>query len=303
MTRLAFTIVDVFTSQRFGGNPLAVVTGADGLSAATMQRIAREFNFSESTFVSAPPADSAAAFTVRIFTPTREVPFAGHPNVGTAAVLAETGVFGDIGAGLDVVFDERAGRVPLRIESRGAGTWCELEAPETLSLGATWPAEQLATILGLAPDDVVTDGHPPQEASVGLPFLMVELASAEALARAKVDTAAIDAALVAGMNTDIHCYVRLDPDGDCERLDTRMFAPHDGVPEDPATGSANCALVGLLTALDARDALDARWSITQGVVMGRPSALEARTEKRGGAVTRVWIGGYSVRFAQGTLEA
>ena len=121
MAEFQFVIVDVFTSQRFGGNPLAVLPDATGLDAATMQRIAREFNFSESTFVTPAPAGSDAVRTVRIFTPTREVPFAGHPNVGTAAVLAAAGAFGDIGDGIDIVFDERAGRVPVRVEERPEG--------------------------------------------------------------------------------------------------------------------------------------------------------------------------------------
>ena len=193
--------------------------------------------------------------------------------------------------------------MPVRIESRPGGTWCELEAPEPFSRGAEWPAARLATILGLAESDIATAAHPPVEASVGLPFLIVELASPEALERAKVDMAAIDAALADGMNTDVHCYVRLPDAAGAARLDTRMFAPHDGVPEDPATGSANCALAGLLSALDTRESADFAWEISQGVVMGRPSALAARTEKRDGEVTRVKIGGYSVRFAQGTLEA
>ena len=134
---------------------------------------------------------------------------------------------------------------------------------------------------------------------MGLPFLMVELADADALARARIDAAALDVAVAAGMCADIHCYVRTDD----ETIDARMFAPHDGVPEDPATGSANCALVALLTALDSRAGGAFRWRITQGVAMGRPSVLEARTEKRDRAVVGVWIGGYSAAFAEGTLEA
>ena len=134
---------------------------------------------------------------------------------------------------------------------------------------------------------------------MGLPFLMVELADADALARARIDAAALDAAVAEGLCADIHCYVRVDD----AAIDARMFAPLDGVPEDPATGSANCALVGLLTARDPRASGRFRWRITQGVAMGRPSVLDARTEKRDGALAGVWIGGYSAAFAEGTLEA
>ena len=293
-----YFIVDVFTARRFGGNPLAVVPDASGLGAADMQRIAREFNFSETTFVLPPPAGSTADFEVRIFTPTREVPFAGHPNVGTAFALAQDGMLGDIGDGIDVVFAERAGDVPVRIvPGSESGQWCELRAPQALQIGEPVDAGAVATVLGLDPADIRTATHPPRVASVGLEFLMVEMASAQALARARIDGAALQAAADDGLCADIHCYVR-----DGSTIDARMFAPLDGVPEDPATGSANCALVALLCELDGRQDGHFDWQITQGVLMGRASRLDARTEKRDGHVCGVWIGGNSVLFAEGSLS-
>lgn len=292
-----YFIVDVFSDQQFGGNPLAVLPEASGLTAGQMQQIAREFNFSESTFVLPPPPDSDSDFEVRIFTPTREVPFAGHPNVGTAFALAQDGVFGEIDTAREIIFSEQAGDVPVRIVPvQDGGFWCELRAPQPLQIGPPVDAALLAGILSLDLADIRVDRHPPRNASVGLEFLMVELTSVDALARARLNGALLEDAAGDGLCPDIHCYVR-----DGQTIDARMFAPLDGVPEDPATGSANCALVALLTTLAAEDG-EYTWQITQGVIMGRPSRLDARTQKHAGEVTGVWIGGQSVLFAEGSLS-
>ncbi|MGH8676069.1 MAG: PhzF family phenazine biosynthesis protein, partial [Burkholderiales bacterium] len=152
---------DVFTETRFGGNPLAVLPQADGLSDPQMQQIAREFNFSETTFVFPPKAGHTRH--VRIFTPAREVPFAGHPNVGTAFVLASAGEFGPIGSALTVTFEEEAGLVPITIyAAQGKIARCELAAPQRVSLGKTIAAEVVAAAVSLAAEDIVTATHPPQ---------------------------------------------------------------------------------------------------------------------------------------------
>jgi len=289
---------DVFTDEIFGGNPLAVLPDARGLSDAQMQRIAREFNFSETTFVL--PAEQGNTRRVRIFTPSIEVPFAGHPNVGTAFALAISGELGPIAAARTVVFEEKAGLVPITIERRAGGSIaCELSAPERLSLGKSIPAELAAAALSLDARDVTTSVHPPTAFSVGLPFLFVELASREALARARSDAAALDAVVASGAPADIHLYVRSGDDFD---LRARMFAPRDGVPEDPATGSANVALAAALAHFDAKRDGSYRWRIAQGVEMGRPSVLEARVEKKGGAVVEAKIGGTSVLVAEGMIQ-
>ena len=289
---------DVFTDAIFGGNPLAVLPDARGLSDAQMQRIAREFNFSETSFVL--PPESGNTRRVRIFTPSIEVPFAGHPNVGTAFALAISGELGPLAGARSVVFEEKAGLVPITIERRpGGAIFCELSAPAPLSVGKSVSAATLAAAVSLDVRDVATAVHAPSAFSVGLPFLFAELVSRDALARARTDPAGVDALAVAGVPADVHLYVRSGDDFD---LRTRMFAPKDGVPEDPATGSANVALAAALAHFDAKGSGSFRFKIAQGVEMGRPSVLEARVEKQGGAVTEARIGGTSVLVAEGWME-
>ena len=296
--RYRYLHCDVFTDTIFGGNPLAVLPDARGLSDVQMQKIAREFNFSETTFVL--PAERGNTRRVRIFTPSIEVPFAGHPNVGTAFALAVSGELGPLAGARTVVFEEKAGLVPITIERRSGGAIaCELSAPEPLSVGKSVPAAVLAAAVSLDPREVATVVHAPTAFSVGLPFLFAELVSREALARARSDPAGVDALVAAGVPADVHLYVR---SGDEFDLRTRMFAPKDGVPEDPATGSANVALAAALAHLDAKTEGSFRFRIAQGVEMGRPSVLEARVEKRGGAVTEAKIGGASVLVAEGWIE-
>jgi trans-2,3-dihydro-3-hydroxyanthranilate isomerase len=298
-----FVTCDVFTDVRFGGNPLAVLPDARGLTDAQMQAIAREFNFSETTFV-LPPA-RAGDRHVRIFTPTREVPFAGHPNVGTAFALAVLGELGELAEERVVVFEERAGDVPVTISPLGDGRFsCELRAPERLTVGPDLPVGPVAEALSLAPDDLATAAHAPCVVSVGLPFVVVELRDEDALDRARPDTAALARLLEVGATTaDVHCYVRTPGAADGIDLRARMFAPFDGVPEDPATGSANCALAALLADLLPESDVAPRWTIAQGVQMGRPSRMVARADKCLGQVLGVWIGGESVLVSQGTIEA
>jgi trans-2,3-dihydro-3-hydroxyanthranilate isomerase len=292
-----YYICDVFTDTRFGGNQLAVLPEAQGLSDRQMQQIAREFNFSESTFVL--PPERGHDRRVRIFTPTAEIPFAGHPNVGTAFTLATTGALGSIDGPRNITFEEKAGLVPITITRRDGSIWCELSAPTPLSLGPVVARELLAAAVSLSAEDVVTTTHPPQVASVGLPFIVAELRSRAALERARVNGPGLDAIKALGVVPDIHLYVR---SGDEFDLRTRMFAPYDGVPEDPATGSANCALAALLTQERKESSGAFKYRIAQGVEMGRPSVLEARSEKRDGAVSGTWIGGASVLVSEGTIE-
>lgn len=299
--RYRFVTCDVFTDRRFGGNPLAVLPEAAGLPPELMQQVAREFNYSETAFVL--PAEQGHDRRVRIFTPGREVPFAGHPNVGTAFVLASSGEFGPVDA-LEVTFEEIAGPVPVSVQRRdGDRIWCELRAPEALSLGPTLPVAAVAEAVGLTPQDIVVDRHTSQVASVGLEFVVAELVDLSALERARPDSAAFERLVQAGAAAGyVHLYVRLDPPGTDEvAIRARMFAPLDGVAEDPATGSANCALAGLLASLDPDPDGDFAWRIAQGVEMGRPSLLEARARKVDGQVSDVWIGGESVLVSEGTI--
>jgi trans-2,3-dihydro-3-hydroxyanthranilate isomerase len=293
-----YYICDVFTDTRFGGNQLAVLPNADGLSDQRMQQIAREFNFSETTFVF--PPESGHTRKVRIFTPTAELPFAGHPNIGTAFVLATAGEFGDIETSITVTFEEKAGLVPIDIQKHpGRPLWSELAAPESLTLGKTIAVGALASAVSLAEDDIVTTTHLPQVASVGLPFLLAELTDRDSLERARPNIDGLDALVAEGVPPDVHLYTHSADEFD---IRARMFAPLDNIPEDPATGSANCALAGLLCHYDVATDSGFRWRIAQGVEMGRPSLLEARAEKRDGIVVDTWIGGTCVLVSEGVLE-
>lgn len=293
-----FVTCDVFTTTMFGGNPLAVIPDARGLSSQQMQQIAREFNYSESTFVL--PPEQGHDHRVRIFTPTQEIPFAGHPNVGTAAVLSALGAFGDFTGDKEVVLEEDAGLVAITITvAEEKATVCELTAPQPISIGEPLSVERVASALHLDPGQILTSVHPPVVASVGLPFIVVEVADRAALEAARSDVAVMEGLRADGITPDIHVYVRSDDDFD---IRCRMFAPLDGVPEDPATGSANCALTGLLAHHHSEPSGELSWRIAQGVEMGRPSELASRARKEDGVVTDIWIGGATVVVAAGQLD-
>jgi trans-2,3-dihydro-3-hydroxyanthranilate isomerase len=244
-----YVCVDVFTEVAFEGNPLAVVLDGDGLDSATMQKIATEFNYSETTFV-LPPVDSANNARIRIFTPTTEIPFAGHPNVGTAIVLAREWLSQGKPLPQDstFLFEEIAGVVPVRLDisaESGEVMSAELTAPKPLAVGPTISCEDAALCLGLDAADVETSVHGPTVASVGLPFLLVELKTRAALAQARgAEAEEQHRRILTPAGTDgVYCYYR---DRNGNNLHSRMFAPIDKVFEDPATGSATVALVALL---------------------------------------------------------
>ena len=286
-----FVTVDVFTDRRFGGNPLAVFPDARGLSDAEMQALAAEFNLSETTFV-LPPEDPANSARVRIFNRTYEMPFAGHPNVGTAYVLAQAGR--DRGGVLR--FEELAGLVEVQVDRDGTGAvvGATIAAPQPLSLGPELAAEQVAACIGIAPADVLTTAHRPILASVGNPFVIAEV-SGEALTRAAPDIGAFrrvrEAWPAAGNKLALHLYAR---DGRCVRA--RMFSPLSGTVEDPATGSANAPLGALLLSLTQEAALSI--AVVQGVEMGRPSLLHV-TARRGPDGIRATVGGSCVPVLRG----
>ncbi len=296
--RYRYYICDIFTDTRFGGNQLAILPEAQGLSDEQMQKIAREFNLTETTFVFPPEAGHTRK--VRIFTPTTEVPFSGHPNIGTAFALATAGEFGEIRSTIQVYFEEKAGVVPVSIlKPGGKPLACRLAAPERLSLGSVASPQLVAAAVSLDPVDIITETHPPRVASVGLPFLFAELKNRDALQRAEIDMKILHILAAEGVSPDIHLYVHSSDEFD---IRARVFAPLDGVPEDPATGSANCALAGILSHYD--EAPDGRfqWRIAQGVEMGRPSILNAEAEKKDGTVVTTTIGGACVMVAEGFIE-
>lgn len=300
--RYKFYTCDVFTEMRFGGNPLAVLPDASGLTNEQMQQIAREFNYSESTFVL--PSENGYTRQVRIFTPTTEVPFAGHPNIGTAFVLASSGELGTVGGGSDdavseVVFEEEAGPVPIKIEMADGRIWCELCAPQPLTIGEPLTVDQIAAAISLDPAQIVTTTHQPQQASVGLPFVITELKDRNALAAARPYLPIFDEIHAQGIMPDLFVYVHSQDEFD---IRARMFAPLDNVPEDPATGSATCALAAMLTHYRPEAEGAFKWRLAQGVEMGRPSTILARTSKELGEVNGVWVGGTCQMVAEGYIS-
>jgi trans-2,3-dihydro-3-hydroxyanthranilate isomerase len=295
-----FITVDVFTDRRFGGNPLAVVPDARGLTSAQMQAIATEFNLSETTFV-LPPMDASNTAHVRIFTPRAELPFAGHPNVGTAFVLATaTANAGRPIAGDTMTFEEKAGLVRIKLLRGSSGvTGARLAAPQPFSMGPTIAREIVASACSLTPTDVDTRAHQPCIASCGIPLIFAAVTSRAALAAARPRTEVFAQHVPTTLATGIHLYVEIAmPAADFE---TRMFAPLHGVIEDPATGSANVALIGLLATLRPERDLRLEQKISQGVDMGRPSLMIASAEKRAGEVVAAHIGGNCVPVMSGTL--
>ena len=301
MPTYEFVTVDVFTERRFGGNPLAVFPNARGLTGAQMQALAAEFNLSETTFV-LPPENPQNHARVRIFTRRDELPFAGHPNVGTGYVLARQ---------MDnppehLVFEEIAGlvRVHLLRDTAGAISGARISAPRALSLDIGIPEEVVAACAGLQPEDIATTAHTPIVASVGIPFVIAEVASVEALSRAQPDLAAFRSAAeqypVGPERLALHLYARRD--GDATRLRARMFAPLGGTLEDPATGSANAALAALLTSLAPGENVDLHYEIEQGVEMGRPSQLLASARKTAEGPVLATVAGSCVPVMRGTVE-
>jgi trans-2,3-dihydro-3-hydroxyanthranilate isomerase len=302
MRRRRFATADVFTDRLFGGNPVAVVLDAEGLSDRAMQAIASEFNLSETTFV-LPPRDPANTARVRIFTPRVEVPFAGHPNVGTAFVLAREMAARGEAVPDAFAFEEAAGLVPVRLLREGGEVvGAELTAPEPLSRGVHVPPEVAAALLSIRPGDVRTDAHVPEVASVGLPFLVVEVASREVLRRARPDLAAYGAHLPLHGADAVYAYTRDAAGEPGTDLQARMFSPLDGIVEDPATGSATAAAVALLAELTGgADGLALR--VGQGVDMGRPSLLLARAVRGADGRVTASVGGRCVAAMEGTFTS
>jgi trans-2,3-dihydro-3-hydroxyanthranilate isomerase len=301
MTHVAYEVVDVFTTSRFGGNPLAVILDARGLTDALMQQIAAEFGYSETTFV-LPPADPQHTARVRIFTPTSEVPFAGHPNVGTAFVLARRGtVFGQP-VGARMCFEERAGLVDISIvRADGAVTGAAITAPQPLEVGSEVAVDLVAACAALTAADVVIDTHPPRIVSVGLPFVVAELASRAALAQARPNlTRFAEAHAAVPLPHGGFALFLYVPTPDAPgTFSARMFAPLDNVIEDPATGSASAALGAYLVTLLPEQDADITLRIEQGVDMGRPSQIRLQVHKAGGVVQRVIVGGDCVPVMHG----
>jgi trans-2,3-dihydro-3-hydroxyanthranilate isomerase len=294
ISRYRYLHYDVFTDRRFGGNQLAVFPSAAGLSAQTMQQIAREIGFAETTFV-IPAERPDTDVRMRIFTPGTEMPMAGHPVVGSTFALAREGTIG--AARTNWTFGLNIGPTPVSMEwngSRLAFAWMTQRAPE---FGPTFDdIGRVAAALGVREDDIRGTGLPVEQVSCGVPFVVVPLAT-----RAAVDRAVPDTRLL-----DFEAYIfTTDRDGasDSATAYSRMFAPMLGVAEDPATGGASGPLGSylvrhsLVTSEQARSILN-----LQGVKLGRPSWIHISIDAADGSISGVRVGGTSVFVAEGTME-
>ena len=301
MAAYEYVTVDVFTDKGFGGNPLAVFPDASGLTDGQMQAIAAQLDLSETTFVLAPenPRNHAR---VRIFNRTSEMPFAGHPNVGTGYVLAT--MAGDPPE--HYTFEQMAGLVRVHIlrDAGGEISGARVAAPRSLSLDIAVPVDVVAACAGLAETDIATRSHAPLVASVGTPFVIAEVASVAALSRAKPNIDAFRAALPGFADQTgrlaLHLYAWVE--GDERRIRARMFAPLSGTFEDPATGSAAATLAALLTSLAPGDNLGLQYAIEQGVEMGRPSLIVASAVKTGEGPVSASVAGSCSPLVRGTME-
>ncbi|HSC07362.1 MAG TPA: PhzF family phenazine biosynthesis protein [Steroidobacteraceae bacterium] len=296
---LKFHTLDVFTERRFGGNPLAVFTDGADLPGEVMQQIAREMNLSETVFVM-PPRDRQALCRLRIFQPAKELPFAGHPTVGSGYLLARLGRVPLRDGRVTIQLEEEVGLVPVSIESRGGMPGFVQLTAAALPSFRDPPADRatLAAMLRLSADDLLDDA---QGVSCGLPHLFVPVRDRAVLARADIDVALWRATLGGYWAQQVFIFCR-DPELPGSSIRARMYAPESGITEDPATGSACAALGGYLGARAPESDGTLRWVVEQGFEMGRPSLLHLEIDKSAGRITAVRVGGHSVLVSEGTLQ-
>jgi len=293
-----YCIYDVFTDRALSGNPLAIVLESDGLDEETMQAVAGEFNLSETVFVCAAerPAHSAS---VRIFTPDQELPFAGHPTVGTAVCLAEER-FGDDGAQQEavIVLEEKIGIVRCGVRLNGGSGFAEFDIPKPPhQLPCELPKGELADSIGLDSADLTFENHRPVRWSAGVPFNFVPLRDLASLATAQPR---LESWSIFG-DHGTYLYTR-ETVGHDHQFSARMFWPGSGIAEDPATGSAAAAFAGVVHQFDRFPDGDHEFVIEQGFDMGRPSIIRVECSVAGSGLQRVRIGGNAVKVAEGTLK-
>ena len=300
MARYHFFTLDVFTGRPFGGNPLAVVLDAERLNGGQMQAIAAEFNLSETVFV-LPPARAHGAKKLRIFTPRTELPFAGHPTVGTAFLLAKLGLVLLDTADPVIVLEEGVGNVAVAVQHGPDGPIAtRMSVPKMPEPGPEPPpARELAAMLSLSLDDLLP-GRLPRAYSCGVPFLFVPVRDREAIARAKIRPDLWEKTVSGWWASSVFVFT-FDTEIPEAQVHARMFAPAFGIVEDPATGGAASALAGYLCDQEGRDG-SFRWQIEQGFEMGRPSLIELEADRSDGAITAVRVGGRSVLMSEGWIN-
>ena len=289
---IPFYILDVFARERFAGNQLAVFRNAGGLSGGEMQRIAKEMNFSETTFILS-DEEKDGGYDVRIFTPAAELPFAGHPTLGTAYLINR-----EIAGGRKkIVLNLKAGRISVTFEEGGL-TWMRQNEPV---FGATLSPEEIAPVLGLAPEEI-DERYPVEEVSTGLPFIIIPLKTLESIKRAcTVPDLLFD--MVRDLEAKQVLVFSPETEEEGARLKVRVFADYLGVKEDPATGSANGCLAGYLVRHRYLGTREIDIAVEQGREVGRPSMLHLRAREAEGGRIQVDVGGNVILVARGELIA
>jgi trans-2,3-dihydro-3-hydroxyanthranilate isomerase len=300
---LPFYTADVFTSEIFGGNQVAVFPHADGLDTRLMQAIARELNLSETVFVF-PAEHPDHTCRLRIFTPGTELPFAGHPTLGAAFVLAATGSVVLDGDSTRIVLEEGVGPVPVAIRQVGTTQgYCELSTARLPELGPPPPLpDEVAAVLSLRSEEIRSDGLSPRAASCGVPYLFVPLRDEDALGRARPDLSVWERSFSRTWAPNLYPFIETHGRAGAD-FRARMFAPGLGIAEDPATGSAAAALAGYLTAARPGEDGTLHWVVDQGVEMGRPSRMQVECDRARGRLKAVRVGGTSVMVSEGRLVA
>ncbi len=293
---------DVFTDRVFGGNQLAVFPDGRELSDALMQKIAREFNFSETVFVF-PPEDPANTRKLRIFTPENELPFAGHPTVGTAFVLAHAGEIPLVDDEVRIVFEEGVGPVHVSIFGRdGRPISTQLSAAKMPEAGPEPPTiEALAETLSIEPSEIIAGQDGPRTISCGVPFIFVPVKSLDVVRRSRVNSTAWDREIAKHPAPQVFIFTR-ETETSTAQVHARMFAPSMNIEEDPATGSAAAALAGYLAPREDVTAGTVRWTIEQGFEMGRPSIIYLEADLRDGEISAVRVAGQSVMVCEGMMD-
>ena len=302
MTRYKFYTADVFSDRIFGGNQLAVFPEARGLEPDLMQKIAKEFNLSETAFVF-PPENDRHTKKLRIFTPATELPFAGHPTVGTAFVLASIGEIPLAENQTEIILEEGVGSVPVSIYSQAG------KPVSTYLTAAKLPeftdnlisSDTIAQTLSLKESDLILGEWSPTSVSCGVPFLFVPLRDRDALARARINREYWDKYLKSSSAPDIYLFC-LDPEREDSDIRARMFAPSMGIEEDPATGAAASALAGYLGVRNPTQNGIVKWTVEQGFEMGRPSIIKVEAEKADKQIIKVRVGGRSIMVSEGIIE-
>lgn len=299
--RLRFSTLDVFTTTRFAGNPLAVVLGADRLDSATMQTIAREFNLSETVFV-LEPHDSINTARLRIFTPLRELPFAGHPTIGAAILLATQRAPEMLTRnGIVIALEEEIGLVRCDVvRDASRAILARFTAPRLPVRGA-WSPEPapLAKALGLESEEIGFSRHAPSTFSAGVELVFVPIRSRAALDRARPDPAAFAALLGERIGAYLYTSETVEP---ASAVAARMFANGVGIGEDPATGAAAAAFAGVAHAFEAPEDGEHEFVIEQGYAMGRPSRIILGSRIEAGALVAVTVAGHAVEVQRGDLD-